>query len=182
MLKGFCLESKMRWLRHQALPQLICNLSLDQLGPEKHQQIFFLKGQCVPIPQVTYIPIEYHGVCPVSTRWHWDPHPLSRKRVYPPPRNHQRGGGHTRLRVKWWGNPNSDDWRERLALALCLLCDPSPNVSVVLTPSPECWQNRLKNLLHLILKRFYNPFTVLNKKCMKYVSHFVVSDYIFWIV
>jgi hypothetical protein len=32
----------------------------------------------------------------------------------------QRVGGHTRLRLKGWGSPNSDDWRK--SLALCLLC------------------------------------------------------------
>ncbi len=30
-------------------------------------------------------------------------------------------GGHTRLRVRGWGSPNSDDWRK--SLALCQLCD-----------------------------------------------------------
>jgi hypothetical protein len=29
-------------------------------------------------------------------------------------------GGHTRLRARGWGSPNSDDWRK--SLALCLLC------------------------------------------------------------
>jgi hypothetical protein len=28
------------------------------------------------------------------------------------------GGGHTRLRVREWGSPNSDDWRKSLALFL----------------------------------------------------------------
>jgi hypothetical protein len=37
----------------------------------------------------------------------------------PPPGT--KGGGHTRLRVRGWGSPNSDDWRK--SLALCLLCD-----------------------------------------------------------
>ncbi len=47
------------------------------------------------------------------------PHPLSRKRVCTSPRN-QRGGAHTRKRVRGWGSPNSNDWRK--SLALCLLC------------------------------------------------------------
>jgi hypothetical protein len=42
---------------------------------------------------------------------------LSRQRVCPSPQN--RGGGHTRLRARGWGSPNSDDWRT--SLALCLL-------------------------------------------------------------
>jgi hypothetical protein len=38
------------------------------------------------------------------------------------------GGGHTCLRVRGWGNPNSDDWRNSLALCLysvgrCLYID-----------------------------------------------------------
>jgi hypothetical protein len=45
------------------------------------------------------------------------PTPLSRQRVCPQPK---MGGGHTHLRVRGWGSPNSDDWRK--GLALCLLC------------------------------------------------------------
>ncbi len=38
------------------------------------------------------------------------------------PRVPKGGGGvHTRLRVRGWGSPNSDDWRENLVL--CLLCE-----------------------------------------------------------
>ncbi len=37
------------------------------------------------------------------------PHPFSRKRVCPPP--YQGVGGHTRLLLKGWGSPNSNDWR-----------------------------------------------------------------------
>jgi hypothetical protein len=46
-------------------------------------------------------------------------HPLSRQRVCPSPPPRNQGGGHTRLRVRGWGSPNSDDWKN---LALCLLC------------------------------------------------------------
>jgi hypothetical protein len=42
------------------------------------------------------------------------PQPLSRKRVCPPLLPDQRVGGHTRLLVRGWGSPNSDDWRKRL--------------------------------------------------------------------
>jgi hypothetical protein len=46
------------------------------------------------------------------------PTPFSPASV-PLPQN--RGGGvHTRLRVRGWGIPNSDDWKK--ILALCLLC------------------------------------------------------------
>jgi hypothetical protein len=44
----------------------------------------------------------------------------------PPP--DQRVGGHTRLRLKGWGRPNSDDWRK--SLALCLLCVSIPPISL----------------------------------------------------
>ncbi len=56
----------------------------------------------------------------MSPRRTWDtPQPLSRQRVCPSPPN--RGGrGHTRLRVRGWGRPNSVDWRK--SLVLCLLC------------------------------------------------------------
>ncbi len=47
-------------------------------------------------------------------------HPLSCQPVCPSPRNKGRGAQHTRLRVRGWGSPNSDDWRK--SLALCLLC------------------------------------------------------------
>jgi hypothetical protein len=45
--------------------------------------------------------------------------PLSRQRVCPSPRT-KRGGSQTRLQVRGWGSPNSDNWRK--GLALCLLC------------------------------------------------------------
>ena len=48
----------------------------------------------------------------MSVPSYWDPtHPLSSKCV--PPWNQR--GGHTHLRVKGLGGPNSDDWRECLA-------------------------------------------------------------------
>jgi hypothetical protein len=45
--------------------------------------------------------------------------PLSPTSVPLPPEP-KGGGGHTRLRVRGWGSPNSDDGRK--SLALCLLC------------------------------------------------------------
>jgi hypothetical protein len=47
------------------------------------------------------------------------PTPLPQAIVPSPP--DQRDVGHTRLRLRVWGSPNSDDWRK--SLALCLLCD-----------------------------------------------------------
>ncbi len=79
-------------------------------------------------------------------------HPLSRHRVCPYPRN-QRGGGHTRLRVRVWGSPNSDDWRK--SLALCLFCgydiqrDPKVNF--------ECFPKKdqlCKNILEISVQKW----------------------------
>ncbi len=62
---------------------------------------------------------EYHSVCPLGGIGTLPvSQPLSRQRVCPSPQN--RGGGHTRLRVRGWESPNSDDSRK--SLALCLLC------------------------------------------------------------
>ncbi len=61
---------------------------------------------------------EYHSVCPSSELGLSQA--LSRQRVCPSPQN-RVGGGHTCLRVRGWGSPNSDDWRK--GLALCLLSD-----------------------------------------------------------
>ncbi len=41
-----------------------------------------------------------------SSRWNWDsPTPLAVGECAPPP----TGGGHTRLRLKGWGSPNSNE-------------------------------------------------------------------------
>jgi hypothetical protein len=59
-----------------------------------------------------HIYLEYHSVC---TRPNWDPpHPLSRKRLYSPPRPRNLGGG----RVRGVGGPNLDDCRKRLTLSV----------------------------------------------------------------
>jgi hypothetical protein len=62
-----------------------------------------------------------HPQC-MSPRRNWDcPNPLSCQRVCPSPQEPRGGGGlHTRLRVRGWGSPNSDDWRK--SSALCLQC------------------------------------------------------------
>jgi hypothetical protein len=48
------------------------------------------------------------------------PPPLLQFVCIPPPLN-QRRGEHTRLRVRWWGSLNSDDWRKSLALCILLV-------------------------------------------------------------
>ncbi len=54
----------------------------------------------------------------MSPRWNWDsPTPPLASECAPPPGT--KGEGATRLRVRGWGSPNSDDWRK--SLALCLL-------------------------------------------------------------
>jgi hypothetical protein len=63
-----------------------------------------------------YIYLQSTTVYVPSSEWGLS-HPLSPQRVC---RRNQRGGGHTRLRVRGWGPPDSDDWRK--SLALCLLC------------------------------------------------------------
>ncbi len=52
--------------------------------------------------------IEYHSVCPLVR--FGTPPPLSLKRVSPSLQNQK--GGDTRLWVRGWGSPNSDDWRK----------------------------------------------------------------------
>ncbi len=64
----------------------------------------------------TYIPRVLQCLSP-RPYWELGPiTPISRKRVPPPGTT---GGGHTRLRVRGWGSPNSDVWRK--SLAFCLL-------------------------------------------------------------
>ncbi len=60
---------------------------------------------------------EYHSVGPLVGIGAL-PTPLSPASVPLPPK--PGGGGQTRLRVRGWGSPYSDDWRK--SLALCLLC------------------------------------------------------------
>ncbi len=67
-------------------------------------------------PQSTFIPRIPQCLSP---RLNWDPPtPLPQANVLPP--GTKGGRVHTRLRVRGWGSPNSDDWRE--SLVLCLLC------------------------------------------------------------
>ncbi len=57
----------------------------------------------------------------MSPRWNWDsPTPLAAGECALPPRPKVGGahspaakgvGGHTRLRLKGWGSPNSNNWR-----------------------------------------------------------------------
>ncbi len=64
------------------------------------------------VPQCTVCPLVGIGTLPP---------PLSPASVPLPPE--LKGGRHTRLRVRGWGSPNSEDWRK--SLSLCLLCAPT---------------------------------------------------------
>ncbi len=59
---------------------------------------------------------EYISVCTLVVTRTLQTH-LSPASMSLPP---EPGGGHTSLRVRGWGSPNSDDLRK--GLALCLLC------------------------------------------------------------
>ncbi len=66
---------------------------------------------------IVYVPLSELGLS----------HTLSGKRVSPTPWTK-----HTRLRMRGWGSPNSDDWRK--SLALCLLCGVGqPNNNILLS-------------------------------------------------
>jgi hypothetical protein len=70
---------------------------------QKFWQIIFSQGTS----QSTYI---YRAPQYMSPRWNWDsPTPLAASECALPA--YQRVGGHTRLRLKGWGSPNSNDWR-----------------------------------------------------------------------
>ncbi len=61
------------------------------------------------------------------------PRPLSRKRVCPLPPN-QRAGGHSRLQVRGWGSPNSDDWKKLSTLPTLWIYSTAP-ISLYLFPA-----------------------------------------------
>jgi hypothetical protein len=57
----------------------------------------------------------------MSPRRNWDsPNPSPASECALPPRTKGCREGYTRLQLREWGSPNSDDWRK--SLALCLLC------------------------------------------------------------
>ncbi len=56
--------------------------------------------------------IEYNSVQYVPSSELGLSYHLSRQRVCPFPRNKGWVGGHTHMRVRGWGSPNSDDWKK----------------------------------------------------------------------
>jgi hypothetical protein len=90
--------------------------SLSNTSPLDSIMVSGKRGLC--LGRKVHIFTEYHSVCPLVGIGTLPP-PLSLASV-PFPRAQRGGGGHSRLRVRGWGSPCSDDWRK--ALALCLLC------------------------------------------------------------
>ncbi len=54
----------------------------------------------------------------MSPRRNWDSPTPSFASESAPSARFKGGGGHTRLRVRGWGSPNSDDWRKSLPFYL----------------------------------------------------------------
>ncbi len=79
--------------------------------------------------QITYIPRVPQ--CQSHCRNRTPPRPLSRNQVCTPPPPEPKEGGHTRLLVRGWRSPNSDDWRK--GLALCLLCGSKSQLAFLLS-------------------------------------------------
>ncbi len=78
---------------------------------------------------------------PLFAVTNWDPPtPSSASECAPFPRNQRGGGrGHTRLRVRGWGSPNSNDWKHISALCLLYVCSEYWEC-VYLESSPwPCW-------------------------------------------
>jgi hypothetical protein len=105
------MRSSSRCVRNMAFSYYQKRWDLDGVGHKLHN-----------------IYLEYHSVCP-SSKWYLSPPPppLPQASVTLPPE--PKGvGGNTRLQVKGWGSPNSDDWRK--SLAFCLLCGVGGSFSV----------------------------------------------------
>ncbi len=68
-----------------------------------------------PPPPTKYLDIEHHSVCPlVGIGTPPTPPPLGS--VPLPPRTKGWAlGGQTRLRLRGWGSPNSEDWKKKLS-------------------------------------------------------------------
>jgi hypothetical protein len=95
-------------------------LCILKLFPTLSEKLIFLTTVRSRIAGTKYVYIQSTTVYVPSSQLGLS-HPLSRQRVCPSPR--YQGGGHTRLRVRGWGSPNSDDWRKSLALCLLFFCD-----------------------------------------------------------
>ncbi len=81
------------------------------------------------------------------------PLPLPLASVSPTPTKEE--GVHTRLRVRGWGSPNSDDWRE--SLVLCLLCRLTSHIRPDTTPqtvsNSVCFKTTFMRCLSFLITR-----------------------------
>jgi hypothetical protein len=95
-------------------------------------------GTPTPLPQASVSPPQLECGVFVPSSELGLPHPLSCKRVCPPPTPlNQSGGCNTGLQVMGWGVANSDDWRESQALYLLYdLCQTSDCHLTNLSPPP----------------------------------------------
>ncbi len=101
-------------------PFYILYSALLRLPPLRSHMLRRMLGLTMHKVHTVYIRyLEYHSVCPfVRTGTPPPPPPPLPLASVSSPWN-QRRWEHTRLRVRGWGGPNSDDWRK--ILAFCLL-------------------------------------------------------------
>ncbi len=94
----------------------------EQNQPQDHCRVhilnrsFLMLGDDSTVDHKVHLYLEYHSVCPLVEIG--TPHHHYRCECAPPPGT-KWGWGHTWLRVRGWGSPNSNDCRK--SLALCLL-------------------------------------------------------------
>jgi hypothetical protein len=77
-------------------------------------ELYTMRGSLF-YPRWSYIPIEYHNVCPIVPG---PPTPSPASECVHPPESKDKGTHSPAGEVV--GGPNSDDWRK--SLVLCLLC------------------------------------------------------------
>ncbi len=107
------------------------------------------------ITKYTLVYHEYQSVCPLVRIG--TPHPLSLCRVCPP--RNQRGRGHTRLLVRWWGVPIRTTGEKPCTLSTLALDISSFLCSIsffIISPHLRL-PSPLKNLLLVYLYLFLSP-------------------------
>ncbi len=79
--------------------------------PKRFESFAFVSTSSEGAPRSTYtVYLENHSVCPLIRIG--NPHPLSRKRVCPPPTESMGEWIHSPADLGGWGSPNLDDWRK----------------------------------------------------------------------
>jgi hypothetical protein len=100
-------------------------MDLPHRGGSDMECIYFLPPPPPPQQYKVYL-LRSNGCSPqsrqsakrFSSRWNWDsPNPLAAGECAPPPFG--PGGGHTRLRLKGWGSPNSNEGTYIVVLYIC---------------------------------------------------------------